>query len=214
MIKLWGRKTSVNVQKVMWTLAELGQPYERIDAGGPFGRVDTPEFQSMNPNRLVPVLDDGGFLLWESNAIVRYLARKYGDGTLAPGDVQQFACADQWIEWASTSLYADIISTVFWGLVRTPATERNNEAIRVSVKRVGERLGILDAHLAGRPYILGPSLTMADIGVGILMYRYFSLAIARPKLPNVEAWYARLQARPQYQANGMVDFSPLKVAGA
>lgn len=214
MVKLWGRKTSINVQKVMWTLAEAGVPYERIDAGGTFGRVDTPEFQAMNPNKLVPVLDDGGFLLWESNAIVRYLSRKYGPGTLAPADPQAYACADQWMEWASTGLYGDIISTVFWGLIRTPAAERNNEAVRASVKRAGERLGILDAHLAGRPYILGEALTMADIAVGILMYRYFSLPIERPRLANVTAWYERLKTRPHYQANAMVDYSSLKVAGA
>lgn len=214
MIKLWGRKTSINVQKVMWTLAEAGVAYERIDAGGPFGRVDSPEFQSMNPNKLVPVLDDDGFTLWESNAIVRYLAHKHGAGTLAPADPRQLACADQWMEWASTSLYGDIISVVFWGLIRTPVAERNNEAIKVSIKRAGERLGILDGHLAGRPYIVGDDFTMADLGVGILMYRYFSLDIARPRLPNVEAWYQRLKARPQYLANGMVDYSSLKVTGA
>lgn len=214
MIKLWGRKTSINVQKVMWVLGEAGVQYERIDAGGTFGHVDTPEFQAMNPNRLVPVLDDDGFKLWESNAIVRYIARRYAEGSLAPSEAHQFACADQWMEWASTSLYADIISVVFWGLIRTPAAERNNDAIRVSIKRAGERLGILDGHLSGRTYILGDNLTMADIGVGILMYRYFSLDIARPKLPNVEAWYGRLKARPQYQANAMVDYSSLRVTGA
>lgn len=214
MVKLWGRKTSINVQKVMWTLAEAGVPYERIDAGGPFGRVDTPEFQAMNPNKLVPVLDDDGFSLWESNAIVRYLSRKYAAGTLAPADPHQHAMADQWMEWASTGLYGDIISVIFWGLIRTPATERNNEAIRVSVKRAGERLGVLDEQLSGRAYILGDQMTMADIGVGILMYRYFSLDIERPALPNVRAWHQRLQGRPAYQANAMVDYSSLKVAGA
>lgn len=214
MIKLWGRKTSINVQKVMWALAETGAAYERIDAGGTFGRVDTPEFETMNPNKLVPVLDDGGFVLWESNAIVRYLARRYGAGTLSPADAQQYACADQWMEWASTMLYGDIISVVFVGLIRTPASERDNEAIKVSIRRAGERLGILDKHLAGRAYLLGDTLTMADIGVGCMMYRYFSLDIARPKLPNVEAWYGRLRARPHYQTNAMVDYSTLRVTGA
>jgi glutathione S-transferase len=213
-VKLWGRKTSINVQKVMWTLAEAGVPYERIDAGGPFGRVDTPEFQSLNPNKLVPVLDDDGFSLWESNAIVRYLSRKYAGGALAPADPRQHALADQWMEWASTGLYGDVISVIFWGLIRTPATERNTEAIRVSVKRAGERLGVLDEQLSGRAYILGDQMTMADIGVGILMYRYFSLDIERPALPNVRAWHQRLLGRPAYTANAMVDYSSLKVAGA
>lgn len=214
MLKVWGRKTSVNVQKVMWAVAELGVAHERIDAGGAFGRNDTPEFAVMNPNKLVPVLDDNGFTLWESNAIVRYAADRYGKASLSPADAQDRARGDQWMEWASTSLYGDIISTVFWGLIRTPAADRNNDAIRASAKRAGERLAVLDAQLAGRTYILGDALTIADIPVGSLMYRYFTLPIDRPKLPNIEAWYARLKERPAYREHVMVDYSSLKVAGA
>lgn len=214
MLKIWGRKTSVNVQKVMWAVAELGVAHERIDAGGAFGRTDTPEFLAMNPNKLVPVLDDGGFTLWESNAIVRYAADKFGKGGLSPADLQQRACADQWMEWCSTSLYGDIISTIFWGLIRTPAADRNTEALRVAVKRSGDRLALLDAQLAGRAYILGEQLTIADIPVGSLMYRYFTLPIERPKLPNVESWYRRLEGRPAYREHVMIDYASLKVAGA
>ena len=214
MLKVWGRKTSVNVQKVMWAVAEVGQPHERIDAGGAFGRTDTPEYAAMNPNRLVPVLDDDGFTLWESNAIVRYVADRHGRGSLSPTDLQARARADQWMEWANTSLYADIISTIFWGLVRTPAADRNNDAIRTSVKRAGEKLGVLDAHLAGRAYILGDTLTMADLPAGSLMYRYFTLPIERPKLANVEAWVKRLEQRPAYHDHVCIDYSSLKVAGA
>lgn len=214
MLKVWGRKTSVNVQKVMWAVAEIGQPHERIDAGGAFGRTDTPEYAAMNPNRLVPVLDDDGFTLWESNAIVRYVADRHGRGSLSPTDLQARARADQWMEWANTSLYADIISTIFWGLIRTPAADRNNDAIRTSVKRAGEKLGVLDAHLAGRAYILGDTLTMADLPAGSLMYRYFTLPIERPKLANVEAWVKRLEQRPAYHDHVCIDYSSLKVAGA
>ncbi len=214
MLKVWGRKTSINVQKVMWAVAELGLPHERIDAGGAFGKVDTPEFAKLNPNRLVPVIDDGGFSLWESASIVRYLGQRYGSGTLAPLDTLDVARADQWMEWASTSLYGDIISTVFWQLIRTPAAERKNEAVAASIKRAGERLAILDAQLAGRSYILGEALTVADIPAGALMYRYFTLQIDRPALPNVEAWYARLSARPAYRDHVMLDYSSLKVPGA
>lgn len=214
MLKVWGRKTSVNVQKVMWAVAEVGQPHERIDAGGAFGRTDTPEYAAMNPNRLVPVLDDDGFTLWESNAIVRYVADRHGRGSLSPTDLQARARADQWMEWANTSLYADIISTIFWGLIRTPAADRNNDAIRTSVKRAGEKLGVLDAHLAGRAYILGDTLTMADLPAGSLMYRYFTLPIERPKLANVEAWVKRLEQRPAYHDHVCIDYSSLKVAGA
>lgn len=214
MLKIWGRKTSVNVQKAMWAVTEVGMASERIDAGGAFGRNDTPEFAAMNPNKLVPVLDDNGFTLWESNTIVRYLGDRYGRGGLSPADIQERARADQWMEWAQTSLYADIISTIFWGLIRTPAADRNTEAVRAAVKRAGERLAVLDAQLAGRSYILGDALTIADMPAGSLMYRYFSLPIERPRLPNVEAWYARLEKRPAYREHVMIDYSSLKVAGA
>ena len=214
MLKIWGRATSSNVQKVMWAVDELGLPHERIDAGGTFGRTNTPEYAAMNPMRLVPVLDDNGFTLWESNTIVRYLAQTYGSGSLAPQDGKTFATADQWMEWNSTSIQPDIITTCFWGLIRTPATERNVPAVEAAAKRAGERLGILDALLKNRDYIGGTHLSMADIPVGSLMYRYFTLPIARPSLPSVEAWYARLTARPAYIKNVMVDYSGLKVPGA
>lgn len=147
MLKIWGRKTSVNVQKVMWTVAELGLAHERIDAGGTFGRTDTPEYGAMNPNRLVPVLDDEGFILWESSAIVRYLAETYGRGTVGPEGRHAFARADQWMEWAGTSLYADLISTCFIQLIRVPAAERNTTAVEAAAKRLAQRLAILDNHL-------------------------------------------------------------------
>lgn len=214
MLKVWGRKTSVNVQKVMWAVGELGLPHERVDAGGPFGMVDTAEFAALNPNRLVPVIDDGGFVLWESNAIVRYLADSYGRGSLAPEGRYAFARADQWMEWANSTLYGDIISTAFIALVRTPARERNTAALAAAAKRAGERLAILDRHLVARHFICGDVLTMADISVGGLMYRYWNLDIERPALPNVQAWYQRLSARQAYRDHVMVDFNPMKVPGA
>jgi glutathione S-transferase len=198
----------------MWAVAELGLAHERIDAGGPFGVVDTPEYAALNPNRLVPVIDDGGFVLWESNAIVRYLADSYGRGSLAPEGRYAFARADQWMEWGNSMLYGDIISTAFIALVRTPARERNIVALSAAAKRAGERLAILDRHLEARHFIGGDALTMADITVGALMYRYWSLEIERPPLANVEAWYQRLAARKAYQDHVMVDFNPMKVAGA
>jgi len=214
MMKLWGRTTSVNVQKVMWTLGELGVAHERIDAGGAFGRNDTPEFAAMNPNKLVPVLDDNGFALWESDAIVRYLASTYGRGTLAPGDARQAARADQWMAFSASSLQPEIIGVCFWGLIRTASADRNVAAIEASARKVGDKLAILDQQLAGRQYLIGDTLTMADIPAGALMYRYFTLPIARPALPNVEAWYARLQSRPAYAAAVMTDYGSLKVPGA
>lgn len=214
MLRIWGRKTSVNVQKVMWAVAELGLPHERIDAGGAFGRLETPEFGKLNPNRLVPVIEDDGFVLWESHAIVRYLAVAHGSGRLAGTDVRQRALADQWMEWASTMLYGDIIAGCFVGLIRTPAKERNARAIEAAAQRVGERLAILDAQLAGRAYILGDEPTAADVACGSLMYRYFTLDIVRPRLANIEAWYGRLGARAPYRDHVMVDYQAMKVAGA
>lgn len=214
MLKIWGRANSANVQKVMWAVHELETPHERIDAGGAFGRNDTPEFAAINPMRLVPVIDDNGFTLWESQAIVRYLAQTYGRGTLCPADPKLAATADQWMDWSATTIQPDVIATCFWGLIRTPALERNVAAIDAAAKRAGERLALLDGLLATQPYVGGAALTMADIPVGTLMYRYFELPIARPSLPNVEAWYARLQARPAYANTVMIDFSGMKVPGA
>ena len=213
-LKIWGRANSANVQKVMWAVAELGLPHERIDAGLHHGHVNTPEYAAMNPMRLVPVMDDGGFILWESHAIVRYLAETYGRGTLAPQDRRAFAVADQWMDWSHTTIQPDIIATCFIGLIRTTAAERNTAAIAAAAKRAGERLAILDAQLKGRDYIGGMTLTMADIALGTLMYRYYTMLIARPSLTNVEAWYARLCARPPYQANVMIEYASLKVPGA
>jgi glutathione S-transferase len=214
MLKVWGRKTSLNVQKVMWTVGELGLGHERIDAGGNFGKLDTPEFAGLNPNRLVPVIDDDGFVLWESNAIVRYLAERYGRGTLAPEGRHAFARADQWTDWATTTLFPDIIATCFLGLIRTQAKDRDTAAIAAAAKRAGDKLAVLDRHLDGRAFICGDTLTMADIVVGTHMYRYFNLPIERPALGNVEHWYRRLAERPPYQAHVMVDFEAMKVPGA
>ena len=214
MLKIWGRATSSNVQKVMWAIGELGVPHERIDAGGVHGGLETPAFAAMNPMRLVPVLEDDGFPIWESQAIVRYLATNYGRGTLAPADPKHFARADQWMDWNWTAVQPDIITSLFWGLIRTPKADRNETALAASAKRVGERLAVLDAHLATRAYIMGDQLTMADIPVGTNMYRYFTMPIERPSLPHVEAWYARLCDRPAYAKHAMVDYSVLKVPGA
>jgi glutathione S-transferase len=213
-LKIWGRATSVNVQKVMWAVDEIGVLRHRIDAGGAFGGLDSEDFIAMNPNRLVPVLDDGGFILFESNAIVRYLASTYGRGGFRPTDRREIARADQWMEWGQSSLYHDIITTCFIGLIRTPAADRDTRAIDAAAARAGQKLAILNEHLATRNFIGGATLTLADVPAGVLMYRYFTLPIQRPHLPHVEAWYARLAERTPYQNNVMIDYANLKVAGA
>jgi glutathione S-transferase len=214
MLKVWGRKTSVNVQKVMWAVGELGLEHRRLDAGGPFGGLDTPAYGALNPNRLVPTIEDGDFVLWESQAIVRYLAETYGRGRLAPEGRHGYARADQWSDWAITALNGDIIATCFLGLIRTPAKDRDTSRIAAAAESAGRKLGVLDAHLAGRSWIVGDHLTFADICVGSLMYRYFNLEIERPRLANVTAWYQRLADRKAYQEHVMVDFQAMKVPGA
>lgn len=214
MLKIWGRKTSVNVQKVMWCVAELGLAHERIEAGGAFGKTDSPEYAAMNPNRLVPVIDDSGFVVWESNACVRYLAGLYGRGGLAPASAQDFARADQWMDWAISTLYADVIGGLFVPFVRVTAAERDMKAVEAAAKRAGDKLAILDAQLSAKPFVIGDRLTIADIAVGSQMYRYFTMPIARPSLPNVEAWYQRLVARPAYKDHVMIDWSAMKIPGA
>jgi glutathione S-transferase len=214
MLRIWGRRTSVNVQKVMWAVGELGLTHERFDAGGTFGGLDTPEFTAMNPNRLVPVIDDSGFVLWESQPIVRYLAETYGRGTLSPEGRHAYARADQWCDWAIAEVYRDIIGVCFLGLIRTAAKDRDGAAIVAAAERAGRKLAVLDRHLADRQFILGDRLTFADICVGSLMYRYWNLDIARPRLAFAEAWYQRLTTRKAYQEHVIVDFQAMKVAGA
>jgi len=214
MLKIWGRNTSINVQKVMFAVGELGLEHERYDVGGPFGKLDTPEYGMLNPNRLVPTIDDNGFVLWESNAIVRHLAQRYGRGTLSPADEMTFAKADAWMDWALTTLYHDVITTCFLQLVRTPAKARDAPAVESAARRVGQKLDVLNRQLSGRTYIVSEQPTIADVAVGALMYRYYNLAIPRPSLPNVEGWYERLVARPAYRQHVMIDFRPMLVDGA
>jgi glutathione S-transferase len=214
MLKVWGRKTSINVQKVMFAVGELGLEHQRFDFGGQHGGLDTPEYGLLNPNRLVPTIEDKGLVLWESNAIIRHLAQRYGRGTLSPADELTFARADSWMDWSLTTVYNDIITTGFLQLIRTPARERNLGLVEAAARRAGEKLGVLNQQLNGRSYIVGETLTIADVAVGTLMYRYFNLPITRPALSNVEAWYGRLTRRPAYQQHVMIEFESMKVPGA
>ena len=214
MLKIWGRKSSINVQKVLWAAAELGIAFENPQVGGPFGKTDTTEYGKMNPNRLVPVIEDNGFVVWESSAIVRYLANAYSKGKMAPTDLKQLAIADQWTDWSMTTVYPELIPGLFAQFIRVPAKDRNPADLAAKAKRSGERLTMLDAHLEGHTFIAGHDLTFADIIAGSLMYRYYTMPIERPVLPNVEAWYARLAQRKPYQDNVMLEWESMKVPGA
>ncbi len=199
MLKLWGRSNSVNVQKPIWCLEELNVPYERIDAGMQYGVVNEPQFRQMNPNGLVPVIEDGGAVIWESNAIVRYLGAKYGKGTLWAEDPAERAQSDKWMDWCAT-VYWPPMREIFWGLVRTPPEKRNLQLIEDSRKKAAEILKILDAALADRDYIAGKQLTIGDIPLGAISWRWFGIAgLERPPLPNVEAWFKRLSQREAFK---------------
>lgn len=198
MLKIWGRLTSVNVQKVMLAVRELALPHTFIQAGGPFGVVDTPEFAKLNPNRTVPVIDDGGFVLWESNAIVRYLAARYGAGTLWPEDACMRADADRWMDWQTTE-WQGAMAPAFLGLIRTPEDKRDRAAIDNSVKRSNARALILDQALQGREFIAGRHLTIGDIALVTSAHRWLALPIERPDTPALSAWYRRVMMRPAPQ---------------
>jgi len=197
MLRIWGRTNSVNVKKALWCIEELGLPYERVDAGMQYGVVNTPEYRKLNPNGLVPTLDDGGFVLWESHTIARYLAAKHGAGKLWPTDLRQRAEAERWMDWAFT--FQAAFRPVFWGLVRTPPEKRDAAAIEEGRKKSAELLGYFDAALSGRKYVAGDAFTVGDIPLGCHVQLWMRLPIERPKHAALEGWFGRLLERPAYR---------------
>ncbi len=206
MLKLWGRINSINVQKVLWALDELGVAHQRTDAGMEHGVVNEPHYRRMNPNGRVPTIDDEGFVLWESNAIVRYLAAKHGAGTLCPDDPQTRADADRWMDW-TTSTVAPALTPVFWGLIRTPPEKRNLALIESEAEKTGQAFRALEQSLEGRDHVAGTGFTMGDIPLGAFVHRWYALEVKRPVLPRVEAYYRRLQQRPAYCRHVMLPLS-------
>ena len=203
MLKIYGRLNSINVQKVMWTTAELKIPHERIEAGMAFGVVNEPHYGKMNPNRLIPTIDDDGLVLWESNTIVRYLASKHALGSMMPADPGARAQAEMWMDWQQSSVMYGM-GPVFIGLIRTPPEKRDAKAIEAGQVVLNKNLAILDQHLAGRTFMLGDTLTVADIPLGCVAYRWYGLPIERPSYPNLRAWYERLVKRPAFADNVML----------
>ena len=210
MLTVYGRKSSFNVQKVMWLIGELGLAHRHIELGGPYGGLDTPEFRAMNPHGRVPVVDDGGTIIWESHAVLRYLAASYGRSRFWSNDAAQRSFSDRWMDWSQTTLQPDFLIGVFWGYYRTPASQRNMAAVDEKVRRCREHFRLIDSILADRQFLLGEDLSLADIPIGTTLYRYFNIDIARPELPNIERWYVALQARPAYSTHVMVPFEELR----
>ena len=204
MLTIWGRANSSNLQKVVWCCEELNLPFKRIDMAGAFGF--TPEYLSMNPNKVVPTIDDDGFILWESNVIVRYLAATHGAGTLYPADLKERAEADRWMDWQQTTLWA-AIRPLFFGYVRTPEGERDHAALAAAQRQSEHVLGIFDRHLASRAFVAGERFTMGDIPAGIAIYRWFALPLQRPDFPHVARWYEVLTQRPGFRTHVMLPLS-------
>ena len=200
MLTVWGRTNSLNVQKVLWTLAEINLEYRRVEAGMQFGVNDTPQYRVMNPNALVPTIDDDGLVLWESNVIVRYLATNYAMGTLCPDKIEERFLAEQWMDWQQTTLNP-ALGPIFSQLIRTPPAKRDATIVENNRQSVERWMGVLDAHLAGRDFVNGAWLTMADIPVGAAVNRWYALPVARASRPHVEGWLARLKERPGFKAH-------------
>ncbi len=177
---------------------------------GAFGGIETEEFRAMNPNARVPVIENDGTIVWESHAIVRFLAAKFGAGALWPEDAAVRSYSDRWMDWVLADLQPAFLSGVFWNFYRTPDAQRNWPAIRQGIARSAILFRMLDLHLADKPFIAGDTLTIGDIAVGAQLFRYFELEIDRPVIPNVKAWYERLSSRPAYREHVMIPFEDLR----
>jgi glutathione S-transferase len=211
MLRLWGRPTSARTQKVLWTLAEIGLDFEFILASatmGPgghvskgnkaFGVVDTPQYRALNPNGRVPTIDDGGFVLWESNSIVRYLAMQYAPAALYGEDIKIFASASRWLDWENNELLPPQHEMVMH-LIRLPQAQRDAHALEHARLDFVKALSIAEAQLGRTRYIAADRFTYGDIALGIRVHRWFLFGLERPRMPNVDRFYAEIQARPGFQ---------------
>lgn len=199
--RLWGRASSSNVKKVMWLADEMGLAYERIDAGGKFGVVDTPAYKKLNPNSRVPTIEDGDFVLWESNSIMRYLANRYGGEVFYPRDDAARANIDRWLDW-QLAVLNPVEGPVFLGTIRVPPEKHDKAAIAAALVKLMPQWAIVEGHLASRPYVAGDKFSIADIALAIFAHRLlYNPFITVPPLPNISAWHARLRPRPGFKAH-------------
>ncbi|WP_312796039.1 glutathione S-transferase family protein [Tianweitania sp.] len=210
MITLHGRATSSNVQMVAWTLTELGLTFERLDVGGAFGGNDTPAFKAMNPNGYVPVLEIDGLILWESAAIVRYLAARYGDETFWPSDSAKRAPVDKWAEWIKTTFVSALLTSVFWPIISTKPGDPLPASLDDGVARLKDMAAILETGVPTEGYFGDADVCFADMVIGTYLYRYFDLPIERAETPKLRAYYERLTRRPAYAEHVMVSYDSLR----
>ncbi len=215
MLTVYGRASSSNVQAVMWGIAELGLDCERLDCGHDFGKTDSAEYRALNPFGLVPTLKDGDLVIWESCAILRYLAARYGDGgAFWPADPALRARVDMWAEWGKVNFSRDFTGPIFWARVRTAAKDRDEAALRRALDKFDGHLQHLQDQLQGRKYIMGDDFTLADISIGHVLFRYLDIDIPRVNRPIISDYYQRLKARPACREHVMVSYESLRAKGA
>lgn len=214
MLVVHGRATSSNVQTVMWLIGELGVPFERIDVGGPFGGNTDPSFLAMNPMGRVPVVQDDQVTLFESQAILRYLAARHRAYTLWPQDPAERAAVDQWLEWSKINVAPVLIYKVFWQLIRTSAVDRDTDRLAEGVAELKPLMSIADQQIAKYGWLAGHNFSLADISFGTQLFRYYTVPFDKEELPNLTRYYQRLTTRPAYTEHVMVSFEPLRVPGA
>ena len=201
MLKIWGRASSSNVQKVLWCCTELDLPFERIDVGGPFGGNRDPQYLRLNPNGLVPTVQDGDLIMWESNTICRYLASTHTHGErIYPRDPAARTHVERWMDWQLAVVGAPMGQLLF-GLVRSTPETRDAGAIEAARRRALAAWSIIDDELDGRSYLGGDELTLAEIVLGTQIYRWFAFPIERPELPNLRRWYERMHQRPGFKTH-------------
>ena len=211
MLRIWGRRSSSNVQALMWCVGELGLAYERQDAGFIYGVVDKPDYRAMNPNGTVPTLRDGdGPPLWETGAILRYLASVYGPESFWPRDPVARAGVDKWAEWSKLNVAMNFTAPVFWRVVRTPAARRDPAAIRDALATLGRYLDIAETQLTQSAWLAGAHFTLADIQFGHCLFRYFGIEIERLERPHLRRYYDALVTRPAFREHVMVSYEELR----
>jgi glutathione S-transferase len=199
MITVWGRANSTNVIKVLWLCEELNLRFLRNDVGGTFGGLQTPQFLALNPNGVIPVIEDaGGAVVWESHSVLRYLAQKYGPDSLYPAEAVARSHVERWLDWHISTL-APVLNPVFVALYRTPVEQRDQKALEALVERLTAAMKQLDQQLSARSFIAGAHFSIADVAFGNSVWRWFAFPFERPKLAHLEQWQARLSARPGYQ---------------
>jgi glutathione S-transferase len=198
-VKVWGRISSSNVKKVMWLADELSLDVDRVDAGRQFGVVNTPAYKALNPNSKVPTIEDGGFVLWESNSIMRYLCMKYGGEKFYPADPATRADIDRWLDWSLSILVPDE-SPLFLGTIRTPPEKHDKAKIAAGMEKLSASYGILEHRLQDRDYLAG-DFSIADIALAIFVDRWLRnpYLIGRPEFPNLSAWIGRIRPRHGFQ---------------